>query len=189
MSAYTLALFVHVSGAIGYFISAGTRVFVQGNLRRAQRVEQVRLITTLDGQLGAVFGISVLLLLTSGLYMAFTTWGIRTGWIDVGLISLILTAPLGAALMEPGRRAIERLAHQAPDGPIPAPLAQRIHDPVLQTSIHTLPVLLLGIVFLMTTKPTFQASLLVMGIALVLGVGGSLLFLGRGGQALATPAR
>ena len=188
MSGYTIALFFHVSGAIGYFVSSGTRVFTLASLRRAQRVEQVRIIANIDRWVGPLFGISLLLILVTGLSMALTAWSLQTSWISVALISLIVMAPFGAALMEPRRRAIEHLAQATPDGPIPETLARRIHDPVLRTSIQTLPLLLLGIVFLMTTKPSVIGSIIVMAIALVLGLASGLLPAGRPGQQLAPPS-
>jgi hypothetical protein len=175
MSIYTIVLFFHVSGAIGYFIGTGTWLFGLSALRRAQRVEQVRALTNLVGRSGPLFGISVLLILVTGLYMALTAWGLRTGWIDVALISLILIAPLGTALIEPRRRAIDRLAREAPDGPLSQALEERTHDPVLLTALQTLAALLLGIVFLMTTKPALTDSLIVMAVALVLGLASGLL--------------
>ena len=170
MSLYTIVLFLHVSGAIGYFVAMGIWLFGLAALRRAQRVEQVRVLTQLVGRLGPLFGISVLLILATGLYMALTAWGLRTGWIAVALISLVLIAPLGTALIEPRRRAIDRLARAAPDGALPQALRQRIHDPVLATALQTVTALLLGIVFLMTNKPALLGALLVMAVALVIGL-------------------
>ena len=175
MSIYTIVLFLHISGAIGYFISIGTWLFGFSALRRVQRVEQVRALTDLAGRVGPLFGISVLLILVTGLYMAITAWGFQTGWIPVGLISLVLIAPLGTALIEPRRRAIARLAGEAPDGPLPESLERRIYDPILWTALQTVAVLLLGIVFLMTTKPALTGSLIVMAVALVLGLASGLL--------------
>ena len=170
MSIYTIVLFLHVSGAIGYFVGMGTWLYCLAALRRAQRVEEVRALTNLAGRLGALFGISVLLILATGLYMAITAWGLRTGWIAVALVSLILIAPLGTAFIEPRRRAIARLAQEVPDGPLPQSLKQRIHDPILGTALQAVTILLLGIVFLMTTKPSLIVSLIVMAVALVLGL-------------------
>jgi Predicted integral membrane protein (DUF2269) len=170
MTSYTIALFFHVSGAIGYFISMGTWLLALAALRRAQRVEQVRTLTHLIGRLGPLFGISVLLILVTGLYMAITAWSLLTGWIVVALISLILIAPLGTAFIEPHRRTIDRLAQEAPDGPLPQSLEQHTHDPVLLTALQTVTILLLGIVFLMTNKPSLTGSLIVMVVALVLGL-------------------
>jgi len=176
MSIYNIILFLHVSGAIGYFVGMGTWLFGFAAMRRAQRVEQMRALTNLTGRLSPLFGISVLLILASGLYMAITAWGLWTGWIAVALISLILIAPLGTAFIEPRRRAIARLALEAPDGPLPQALQQRIHDPTLGTALQTVTVLLLGIVFLMTTKPELIGSIIVMAVALVLGLASGLFF-------------
>jgi hypothetical protein len=175
MSIYTIVLFLHVSGAIGYFISIGTWLFGLSAIRRAQRVEQVRALTNLTGRLGLFFGISVLLILATGLYMALTAWSLQTGWIGVALISLVLIAPLSTALIEPRRRAIDRLAREAPDGPLPQALERRTHDPILATTLQTVAALLLGIVFLMTTKPALIGSLIVMAVALALGLASGLL--------------
>ncbi len=175
MSLYPIALFLHVSGAIGYFVAMGTWLFGLASMRRAQRVEQVRSIVQLVGLSGPLFGISVLLLLAAGLYMALTAWSLLTGWIVVGLISLVLLAPLGTALLEPRRRVIDRLARTAPDGPLPEELERCFRDPVLLTSPQILTALLLGVVFLMTTKPSLVGSIIVMAVALVLGLAWGLL--------------
>jgi Zn-dependent protease with chaperone function len=175
MSIYTIVLFLHVSGAIGYFVSIGVWLFGLVSLRRARRVEQVRSIIHLIGLPGPLFGISVLLILVAGLYMTFTSWSLQTSWIAVALVSLVLVAPLGTAIIEPRRRAIDRLAREAPDGPLPQTLEQSIHDPILLTALQTIVALLFGIVFLMTTKPSLAGSLIVIVVALALGLASGLL--------------
>jgi Predicted integral membrane protein (DUF2269) len=170
MNIYNIVLFLHVSGAIGYFLGIGTWLLVLFGLRRAQRVENVRVLIKLTNLSGPISGIGVLLLLTAGLYMAFTEGSLQTGWVLVALISLILMASSGAALIEPRRRAIERLAREAPDGPLPQSLEQRTHDPVLLTVLQTIGALLLGMVLLMTTKPGLVSSLIVVVVALLLGL-------------------
>jgi hypothetical protein len=170
MSLYNIALFVHVSGAIGYFLAAGVRVIGLAALRRVERVEQARPLVALDAWLGPLFGISLLLVLVAGLYMAAASWGFKTGWIDVALISLFLMLVGGATVIGPRQFAINRLARTAPDGPIPPALEQRIHDPVLRAAVRALPVLLLGIVFLMTIKPPLAGAVITMVVALALGL-------------------
>ncbi|HEX9133282.1 MAG TPA: DUF2269 family protein [Ktedonobacteraceae bacterium] len=175
MSIYTIVLFLHVSGAIGYFIGTGAWLFGLAGLRRAQRVEQVRSLTNLVSMTGPLLGISLLFILAAGLYMAITAWSLQTGWIVVALITLVLMAPFGTAIIEPRRRALSRLAKEAPDGPLPESLEQCIHDPILGTALQTLATLLFGIVFLMTTKPSLPGSLIVMAVALALGLASGLL--------------
>ena len=169
MSTYVIVLFLHNSGALGYFISAGTRSLDMIILQRARRVEQVRIIMSLDNWLGPLSGISLLILVVTGLYMTATAWGFSTSWIDVALVSIILMAPAGALLMEPRRRAIVNVVRELPDGPISPELGRRIHDQVLRATARAQPLALLGIVFLMTTKPALLVSILVMIVALALG--------------------
>src|SRR5437016_6601312 len=153
MSIYSIILFVHVIGAIGYFLGIGTQLFVLVGLRRAQRVEQVRALIQLNDLSGPVSGISVLLLLAAGLYLAITAWSLLTSWILVALISLILMVPTSAALIAPRRSAIvKQLAREAPGGELSEALERDIDDPVLATVCTTVLTLLLGLVFLMTTK-------------------------------------
>ena len=175
MDIYTIALFLHVSGAIGYFAGIGTWLFILVGLRRAQRVEQVRALVNLIGLSGPFTGISALLILVTGFFMALSAWSLRTGWIAVALISLVLMVPSSAALIEPRRRAIDRLAREAPNGPLSQALERRTHDPVLGTALQTVAALLLGIVFLMTTKPSLTGSLIVMAVALALGLASGVL--------------
>src|SRR6266487_3888460 len=171
MSIYSIILFVHVIGAIGYFIGIGTQLFVLVGLRRAQRVEQVRALIQLNDLSGPVSGISVLLLLAAGLYLAITAWSLLTSWILVALISLILMVPTSAALIAPRRSAIvKQLAREAPGGELSRALERHLDDPVLATVFTTVVILLLGLVFLMTTKPNLAGSLIVMVVALLLGL-------------------
>src|SRR6185312_12394395 len=65
---------------------------------------------------------------------------------------------------------IARLAHEEPDGPLSADLLAQTHDPTLLTTPRTVTALLVGIVFLMTNKPSLPLALLVMALALVLGL-------------------
>jgi Predicted integral membrane protein (DUF2269) len=176
MSIYGIVLFIHVIGAIGYFLGIGTWLFILVGLRRAQRVEEVRALIHLNN-LSAPFGAgSAVVLLIAGLYLAITAWSLLTGWILVALVSLVLIVPTTAALIAPRRSAIvKQLAHETPDSAISEALKQRIRDPVLLATLQTVAALLLGMVFLMTTKPEHLGSLIVMAVALLVGLASSLL--------------
>ena len=170
ISDYTIALFLHVVSAIGFFLGAGLLLFGLATLRRAQRVEQVRSILTLVARSGPVSGISLVVLLAAGIYMTVTFWTFEQGWIRVAMLGVILLIALGAGVIEPRRRALARLASDAPDGPLPEALAQRTQEKLLSIAVYTQAFLLLGIVFLMTTKLALVGSLIALGVALVLGL-------------------
>jgi hypothetical protein len=73
-------------------------------------------------------------------------------------------------------RTIIATTRELPNGPLPDALERQTHHPMLFTSAHTLVAILLGIVFLMITKPSLGASLLAMGLARVLGLASSIPF-------------
>ena len=180
MSIYTIVLFMHIIGAIGYFLSIGSWLFILVGQRRAQRVEEVRALMHVNDLSGPFGDGSGLVVLIAGLYLALSAWSLLTNWILVALISLILILPTNAALIGPRRRAlIKQLEHSAPEGKISLALSQHIHNPVLWATSQTTVVLLLGIVFLMTIKPDLRGSLIVMAVALVLGLLSSLLITRR----------
>lgn len=130
-------------------------------------------LNDLSGPVGAA---SALLLLAAGLYLALAQWSLLTPWILVALISLPLMVPTSAALITPRRGAlVKQLAREAPDGEISTALRQRIYDPVLLSVVQTVATLLLGIIFLMTTKPNLVSSVIVVLVALLLGLAASVL--------------
>src|SRR6266496_3233124 len=76
MSIYPVVLFLHIVGANGYFVGMGIWLFGLSAMRQAQHVEQVRTLAHLVGLTGPLFGISVLVLLAAGVYMALTAWSL-----------------------------------------------------------------------------------------------------------------
>ncbi len=175
MNLYTIALFAHIVGAIGTFIGVSIWLFSAEALRRARRVEQVRTLTSLIQPSGVVAIVSILLLGVAGIYMAVTAWGEQATWIAVATISFLLLAPFGAFVIDPRLRAIARLAAAAPDGPLPATLTARTHDPLVGVGLYTYVGVLLGIVYLMTTKPPLATSILAMVVATMFGLAVGLL--------------
>src|SRR6266581_4532931 len=168
MSIYPVVLFLHIVGVIGYFLGIGIWLFILLGLRRTQRVEQVRSLIHLNDLSAPFSAASAVLLLIAGLYLALTAWSLLTSWILVALVSLLLMVPTSAALIAPRRSTIvKQLAREAPGGELSQALEQHIDDPVLATVCTTVLTLLLGLVFLMTTKPNLVGSLIVMVGALV----------------------
>ncbi len=155
--------FLHVTADIAIFRGLGVQLFCLAGLRRAQTVEQARVLVQLI-RLSDPLGIGGgLLVIASGLYMALTVWDLRQGWIATALGSLILLLPpFIGTIIEPRTRAIVQHTTRAPDGPLPPALRARLHDPVLATALHTAAAVVLGIVFLMTNKPPLAGSLATM---------------------------
>ena len=167
---YTIALFVHVSGVIVVFIGLGVWLFALVGVQRAQSVEQVRALASLFGPASKIVVGALPFLALAGLYMAYVVWGPFAAWIDVATVSFLLLAPFGAFVIDPRITAISVSAKKADNGAIPAELSARIHDPLLGTALIIYVAMLLGIVFLMTTKPPLGVAILAMLVVLALGL-------------------
>jgi hypothetical protein len=186
MSLYAIAVFLHIVGALGLFAALGLEWASLLNLRRATAAGQAREWVRVLASLRTVAGPAALTILVTGIYLTATRWG-GQGWIGVGLGGLVLIAVLGATLT--GRRtgAIARaVASEA--GAVSAALGDRLRDPVLMLSAWLRTALALGIVFVMSTKPSGAGALTAVGVALGLGFAASLPAWGRGRRA-GTPAQ
>lgn len=170
MNLYMLALFAHVVGVIGIFAGLGVWIFGIWALRQAERVELVRLLTTLIAASSKLVVGGILVLGIAGLYMAITVWGGQATWIIVATITFLLLIPVGLLIIDPRVRAITTAARDLPDGPLPNALAARTHDPLLAAGLNVYIAILLGIVFIMTNKPATNVAILAAVVALALGL-------------------
>ena len=184
MNGYAILLFLHVSGAIVIFTGIATLIFGVAAMRLASSVDQVRAIARpmLVGRKIGLEHISVIDVFTmvgivltaaTGLYLA-TNWGFGRGWVVAAIASFALMAPVGPLVINPRLQAIGTGAYAATPGPLDASLRARTHDPLLAAALLSLTAWLLGIVFLMTTKPSLPDAVIAMVIALALGLAASL---------------
>jgi hypothetical protein len=182
-----LELFFHLCGVIFVFLGFGTLLLAMVALARASQVEQVRAIMTplMAGrrvgpeQISAidvivVFG--VLLIVSTGIAMARANNYVWSSWVEIATASFILLAPVGPFVINLRLHAIAEQAEREADGALPASLRDRIHDPVLTLAMRSSVAVLIGLVFLMTTKPTLMASVVVILSAVVIGAASSLQF-------------
>jgi hypothetical protein len=160
MTLYTVALFLHVAGALGLFATLALDWVALTNLRRATDVAQVREWASLFRTVRVLGPASLAALLVFGLYMTATTWG-PTAWIGLGIVGLILIGALGATS---GIR-IARLLDRTDRG-----IIEELRAPIFANSIRMRTALALWIVFLMTAKTDLVTSLGVLAIATLAGI-------------------
>jgi len=167
MTFYTFVLFLHILGVLGMFIAIGLEEAALLRLRSATITMQVSEWMRIMSVVEKIFPLSGVLILGAGLTMAFTTWGWHQAWIDVSLGVLLLTSMLAPTITTPRFKAIRRVVESTPSGALPSDLYQLTHDSILRATIFVMDFLTLGVVFLMTIKPGWVGSLVVMAIALV----------------------
>lgn len=161
MTLYSLALFVHIIGALMLFTAFTSEGIGLFHLRRATTSAQVREWEGVAG-LARIFGpASVVTILASGLYMMFSTWG-WVPWIAVGLIAWFLVAVAGAVNGIRLSLAVRQIQTDA--GAFGALSARSF-----VISWLTRLAVGVGIVFVMTDKPDLVWALVCIGVAAAVG--------------------
>jgi hypothetical protein len=165
-----LLLFIHVLSAMGVFAGLGVEGLVLFQLRRAAGAADVGAALRGYDLVRRVGSISLIATLLSGLYLAIAFWGSRGPWISVAFVSLLLLGAIGGVMTG---RTVSRLTKATADPRTPAP-HQRGVDPVAERTLRRSFVLrvamVVGIVYLMTVKPTAGTSLIVMAVAIAVGL-------------------
>jgi hypothetical protein len=185
MSYYSVVLFVHIVGALGFFVALGVEWVCLRRLRGAATAEQVNewmRVATSVRWLGMT---SMIALLVSGIAMMVLAQ-LGGAWMIVAFWALVLLALLAATLSFRRMAAIARAA-SAEDGPLSPALRRLLHHPLLWAAIRTRVAIALGIVFLMTVKPELGGALLTIGVAVILGFA-TALPIRSGGRAHEEPA-
>jgi hypothetical protein len=172
MNLYSIALFLHVVGALLLFVTLTVEGVALRHLRRALSIEAARgaaAMLRLNRTVGPLSAIGVLI---PGLYMTATSWG-WVAWIVVALAAWLLIAVLGAVN---GIRILSLERSQV--------LLTGIRNPLFLTSWLTRVGVALGVVFLMTVKPGAVVAVLAILIAAAAGaaLAAAISNVGREGQ-------
>jgi hypothetical protein len=172
MNNYSIALFLHVLGALGFFIVLGVEWIALSKLRSAIRAEKAHTIVEILKSTDRLGPVSMLTIVVTGFYMLLTTWG-WVPWILVVLGALVLDSVLFVALTRPRIAAIEQ-ALAVEKGSVSQTFYSLVNHPVLWISVLTRAGIILAIILLKFTKPDLGGSLLTIGVAIVLGLASSL---------------
>ena len=172
MNNYSIALFLHIVGALGVSVALGLEWTGLWQIRSAMRPEQVRAWMGILRSASRAGIASMLTTVISGFYMMATAWG-GVAWIIVTLGALVLVIVLSVALTGPRMVAIGR-ALATEKGLVSQTFHILANHPLLWISIQTRVAIALGIVFLKTAKPDLGGSLLTIGVAIVLGLASAL---------------
>lgn len=172
MNLYAVALFLHIAGALGFFVVMGLEWIGLSRLRDAGQAEEAGVILRVVSSADRLGFVSMPLTIITGFYMVFTAWGF-VPWILVVLGALILETALFVAIGRPGMAAIAK-ALSAEQGALSRSFSDRVHQPVLWISVQVRTAIILGIVFLKIAKPGLGVSLLVIAVAILLGAASAL---------------
>jgi len=172
MSIYSIALFLHITGALGLSAALGLEWTSLRQIRNAVFPEQVRGWMGILKSTNMLGFPSMLTTVITGIYMMLIVWG-WAPWIIVTIGSLVLMILLSVALSKPRMVAIGR-ALAKEKGSLSQNFHNLVNHPILRISIQTRVAIVLAIVFLKIAKPDLGGSLLTIGVAIVLGLASAL---------------
>lgn len=172
MNSYSIALFLHIAGAMGLFVALGLEWTGLVQLRKAMTLEQVRPWMGILKNVRNFGLVSMLATVITGIYLVLTDTG-GEGWVLVTVGSLVLVIALAQLVTAPRMAAIGR-ALATDRGSFPKTFHGLAGHPLLSISLQTRVAVALGIVFLKTAQPDLTGSLLTIGTAIVLGLASTL---------------
>jgi len=172
MNAYSIALFLHIVGALGFFVALGLEWTGLWQIRGATAPQQVRgwmMILKSVRKVGFIFMLTTVI---TGIYLMVTVWG-GEPWIIATVGSLVLVIALAQVVTAPRMMAIGR-ALATEKVPPSQTFYSLANHPFLWISIQTRVAIALGIIFLKIAKPDLGGSLITIGVAIVLGLASAL---------------
>ncbi len=172
MNAYSIALFLHIVGAVGFLVALGLEWTGLWQVRSAMASDHVRGWMGILKSVRKVGFASMLTTVITGITMMVTDWG-GVAWIYVSVGALVLVIALSVALTGPRMAAIGR-ALASEKVPVTRTLCSLANHPLLWISIQTRVAMALGIVVVKIAKPDLGGSLITIGVAMALGLASAL---------------
>src|SRR4051794_10097336 len=130
-------LFGHLIGVLALFSAIALENAILVFMLRARTVEELRGATTFTPLLPRLFPVAVVLIVGFGLGLVGHSDEFKFGqaWIDLSLGLVIVLAIMGPTVQGRRNDHIAADARTAQAGPIPAPLAAKVQDPVLRIGV------------------------------------------------------
>jgi hypothetical protein len=119
MNNYSIALFLHIVGALGVSVALGLEWIGLSQIRKAIVPEEIRAILGVVKSTNRLGFISMLTTVLTGIYMVLKVWG-WVPWILVVLGALVLVIVLSRAATGPRMAAIEQVLPME-KGPVSQP--------------------------------------------------------------------
>jgi len=173
MDPYSIVLSIHLVALLLAAMAASVAFYAALQLRRVSTPADAARWGRLVGSVVPVFPATTLTLFGSGAYMTQAQWTWHTPWIDAGLAGLGLIVVCGSGIEQTRGRELKRELLTA--GMSPRAL-RLLRDPYAWSAKMTTLTLIVGIVFVMTTKPGSVASGATITAAVGLGVAAAIPF-------------
>jgi hypothetical protein len=115
VSIYQLIVVAHVLVAFSTIALMAIGLFVLARARRASTTREVGLWLSGSAMAAQFLAFGALLLLLSGVYLAWDRWGLGSGWLEVSAATLLLIMLAGFASRAPDGRNPSAWPASAPE--------------------------------------------------------------------------
>lgn len=166
MIVQSIVLFVHIAGMLILFGGLGLEWLTLRTLGRIATQEQASPWLNVCEGLPRAMGISVGLILLSGIYLAVRAGAYDSRWILVSFGAMVLMGILGGPVI---RSRMNTIRQAGAAGGTAVALRRHASDPLVRASLFIRVAVGLAIVYLMIAKPGLGESLLLTGVAVALG--------------------
>jgi len=184
MDAYSIVLTVHLLALVLAAMASAVALYAALRLRQVTTVREAAEWGRLVASVVPAFPIATLTLFGSGAYMTEADWTWGTPWIDAGLAGLGLIVICGSGVEATRGR---QLKHELVSAGMSARGVRLLRDPYAWSAKMTTLTVMVGVVFVMTTKPDSVASAATIAAAVVVGVLSAIPFWLRSAKPTAVP--
>ncbi len=165
---YRIALVFHFAALLAAISASSIVHFAEGQLHSARRAPEAKRWLALLLRTTVVFPIVLVTLLASGWYMVSTTWSWSAGWVDTGLLTLVLLLVNGM-LLGRGGAALMAALNKAGDAEIDrSPELARLRSFGGAAWVNT--AMAIAVVVVMTFKLGIAGSLTILAAGILVGI-------------------
>jgi hypothetical protein len=165
---YRAALFLHILGALGFFVALALEWLATAYLRSATTRDQAVDWLGVRALVQRIGPLSMAVLLVPGLFMAVSRWNLM-GWPGAALLGMLGIVVIGLALT--GRSTAALTATVATqDAALSPDFVLTLRDARYSYSLAMRVALAVGIVAVMVFKPDLFWSFVLLALALAVGV-------------------
>ncbi len=171
----TSSLFLHVLAAMGIVGGGATQVLSGQRLRAATALDEIVMWANFTRSAGLLVAFSAFVSLMTGGHLAGAVWttdarsGFSHPFITLGVVGLVLLAPVGPMVGGARLRRLVRTAESAGSGEAPLSVLWQARSPRLWGPVHSLIGVGVGLVALMVYKPGWTIGTVVLVISFIGG--------------------
>jgi hypothetical protein len=170
---YGFVLFLHIGTAIVAFMIAAVLHAALHAMARVRTMAQVRPFAALVHRLEPILPILAVALLGLGAWLIHLSHGgfsWSDGWIVTAVATLVIIEGLAGSLLAPRSKRLVALIDSTADGDVPAPVRSATLDPMIWDLAHIATFGFLGVVFIMSAKPSGGFAVVIVVVASAVGV-------------------